>query len=57
VLADVATDSNGVARTLLYAPRVIGTAPVTVTGGTFSVGDTVTFVRAFPDALAPRRRH
>ena len=54
VLADVATDSNGVARTLLYAPRVIGTALVTVTGGTFSAGDTVTFVRAFPDSLALR---
>jgi hypothetical protein len=51
---DVATDANGVARTLLYAPRAIGTALVTVTGGMFSASNSVSFVRALPDSLTLR---
>jgi hypothetical protein len=48
---DVAPDSNGVARVLLYAPREVGTALVTVAAESFSASDTVTFTRALPDAI------
>lgn len=49
---DIPTDANGTARVLLYAPTDLGTALVTVTGGTFSTSDTVSFVPANPDAIS-----
>jgi len=50
----VTTDANGVARILLYAPREIGSALVTVAGASFSASDTLSFVRALPDFIGLR---
>ncbi|MGB2717765.1 MAG: hypothetical protein WBC51_26510, partial [Vicinamibacterales bacterium] len=54
VLSDVPTGADGIARSLLYAPRQIGTALVTVSAGGFSAAETVRFVRARPDAISLR---
>jgi hypothetical protein len=48
---EVPPDSSGVARVLLYAPREVGTALVTISAEQFSASDTVTFTRALPDAI------
>lgn len=51
---DVAPDSAGTARVLLYASREVGTALVTVSAEGFSVSDTINFTRALPDAITVR---
>ena len=48
---NVPTSADGVATLLLYAPQQLGSALVTVTAGGFSASDTVTFVRALPEAI------
>ena len=49
---DTTLSADGMVRALLYAPAEIGSAIVTASSNGFSASETVTFVRALPDAIS-----